>query len=122
MARPLSQLYEIIAEIPAELAKKGEEAVIETVNEAGNDMYRSVNRIDTGFMKGSVGNGEFERSGSEFSGKFGWGVEGAETEDYFLYQEEGTTTISPMHALQGSFVRAREKFIERVDKMLETTL
>ena len=122
MAKTLGDLHRIVVQVPRRLRNESEQIVREVVKEAGEDMYLHTNRIDTELMKGSISHGDFERSGGSYSGKFGWGLDGGWTEDYFLYQEEGTAHISPMHALQGSFIRARERFIGRIEAMLRKAL
>lgn len=65
-------------------------------------------RIDTGRMLESVGWSMTSASGVLLSGEFGW------TEDqelYFLFQEEGTSRISPMLALFDAGAAVREELL-----------
>lgn len=109
--------------LPEEVAEAATEIVTDTAKYGGDLMYRLVNRVDTEFMKGSVGNSEARRDGDTVSAEFGWGIDGAETAPYFIYQERGFThyrsgkKIPPMHALLGSFMSAREYFKMRIKNM-----
>lgn len=78
-------------------------------------------RVDTGLMLNSVSISDMRKiSKDQYQTEFGW-VD--LVEDYFLTQEHGgfsrglrvgNRMISPMHALTGAFIEAREDLYRRV--------
>lgn len=120
----LTRLRAHVQGLPEELTEVGAKIVAETAKEGADLMYRKIDRIDTEFMKGSVGNSDAKIEKDTISAEFGWGIEGAQVEPYFLYQEYGFrhvwsgNKIPPMHALMGAFVEVREKFFRRVKDLV----
>lgn len=111
-----------VENLPRDLLEGAEEIVTDCAKEGADIMYQNIDRIDTEFMKGSVGNSDASRKGDTVSADFGWGIEGAEVEDYFIYQEKGFThtsgkKIPPMHALLGAFIETRERFYRRISEL-----
>lgn len=106
------------------------EIIREVTREAAEDMHNRVDRIDTERMKGSV-----SHVVSPTKGKFGWYIgdnisndqrvitDGDARNDYFVYQEHGFKhagsgrIVEPMHALLGSFLDARDKLQNEVQKL-----
>lgn len=76
-------------------------------------------RIDTGTMHDAVDRDKVQRGRNVRSVRFGWVNE---KEDYFIDQEEGTgdktsggfNNITPMHALRGSFLWARDEVVHEL--------
>lgn len=77
-------------------------------------------RVDTGRMLGDVSEVRTKRSG-----KWGWALNGGTADMYYLYQENGfwhvgaKRDVPPMHALLGSFIKAREQLIRDLDKLVK---
>lgn len=77
-------------------------------------------RVDTGRMLGDVSEKRTKRSGS-----WGWGLNGGKPDMYYIYQEKGFRhyitgkNVKPMHALLGSFIKAREQLIHDLDKLVK---
>lgn len=74
-------------------------------------------RIDYGVMYDAVGVTDVRHNPSGVAVNFGW-VDGT-IEDYFAYQEEGTRTVSPMHALMDATVETREYFYAAIKHMVK---
>jgi hypothetical protein len=72
-------------------------------------------RIDTGKMIDAVGVSPVRHNPSGVAVNFGWVNE---TEEYFSYQELGTRSISPMHALLDATIRTREYFYDEIKHMV----
>jgi hypothetical protein len=71
-------------------------------------------RYETGTMYDAVGS-DVQRSGDRITGEFGW-LE--EVLKYYLYQEQGTSRIDAMHALQKAWINASEEFQAQVNDIL----
>lgn len=77
-------------------------------------------RIETGMMLGDV-----STAPSKKTARWGWALNGGREVDYYMYQENGFThwrtgkDIPPMHALLGSFLKARESAIRKLDKLVK---
>jgi len=111
-------MVQLVAESETAMLKRIEEATTPTgdARAAGNKSssrdagFGSAGRIESKDMYDAVSsrvetvNGG--SAGTDIIGRFGW-LDGFE--DYFEYQEEGTSTIAPMHALFDTFVEAAAK-------------
>lgn len=77
-------------------------------------------RVETGRMLGDVSSERTKRSG-----RWGWGLNGGKPDMYYWYQENGfwhvgaKRDVPPMHALLGSFIKAREQLIRDLDKLVK---
>jgi len=71
-------------------------------------------RYLTGTMYDAVGS-DVQRSGDRITGEFGW-LE--EVLKYYLYQEQGTSRLEAMHALQKAWVNASEEFQAQVNDIV----
>jgi hypothetical protein len=116
--RDIQNLQLAMKALPQNLRDEGKEIVYETIKEGAEIMYSDINRIDTERMKASVSYSNVESTSKGVSGQWGWGLHGSEVKDYFKYQEYGTRSITPMHALLGSYIKMREKFMRRVELMV----
>jgi hypothetical protein len=72
-------------------------------------------RIDTGAMYDAVGVSDVRHNPSGVAVNFGWVHD---VEPYFAYQEEGTATVSPMHALLDATVQTRVYFYNEIRNMM----
>lgn len=119
----LRSMIVAIENLPKQLEDAVEPLVAEAAREGADIMYQNIDRIDTEFMKGSVGNSDAKQEGNTIYAEWGWGIDGAQVEPYFLYQEYGFThavsnkDIPPMHALTESFIRVWEKFKGKIARM-----
>lgn len=58
-------------------------------------------------------------------GKWGWAVQGNVPQMYYFYQENGFRNaltgrnVPPMHALLGSFIKAREEITRDLDRLVK---
>lgn len=105
--------------MPQTMRAEGKIIVAETIKEGADVMYQLTNRIDTETMKATISYSSVESNQKAVSGSWGWGIDGAELHDYYHYQEDGTRYITPMHALLGSYVKMREKFLKRVERLAQ---
>lgn len=108
--KALKQMLEDIAETGAEEMRE----IIRTVE--SSLVPGKIGRIASGTMIESVGTEPVKVSDDYLSVKWGWTDEQLK---YFLWQEDGTGSplnISPMHALLGSFLTAREELRSRLSK------
>lgn len=77
-------------------------------------------RIETGQMLGDV-----STAPSKKTARWGWALNGGREVDYYMYQENGFThwitgkDVPPMHALLGSFLKARESAIRKLDDLVK---
>lgn len=115
--RDIKDLQLRIKAMPQNMRDEGKTIVFETIKEGADLMYSATNRIDTETMKASISYSDLESTPRGVSGQWGWGMNGSKVENYFKYQEYGTRYITPMHALLGSYIKMREKFIHRVEQM-----
>lgn len=101
--------------LPQNIQQQAAQIVEDTVREGAQLMEDNIDRIDTGLMHDSVSYTVPKRS--YFYGRFGWGLNGEAYEDYFRYQEQGTRTIAPMHAMYRAFLVTRERFFQRIQEL-----
>lgn len=119
-----SDVKEGAASIVADFAHDGERVMEQVIVEAetktgyarvadDDNPGNSPGRVDTGLMINQVSS-EWEQDGDTYIGRFGWTKE---TEDYFLYQENGTEHIEAMNALGSAAVQGRERAIKRISNI-----
>lgn len=88
------------------------EDVVREVVEQGAIAHReAIDRIDTGLMRGSVGFESPTVNGRVIRGEFGWTQN---QEQYFLYQEYGTSHLVAMSALTDAGSQARERLVSMI--------
>lgn len=116
--RDIKNLQLNVKALPQKLRAEGKVIVYETIKEGAEIMYDAIDRIDTETMKASVSYSDVASTSKGVSGSWGWGLHGSEVKKYFEYQEYGTRTVTPMHALLGSYIRVRERFLKRVEQMV----
>lgn len=111
------QLLQVIYDAVEDATLHGEDRMIEILESAvtrtGEERASRgghPGRIDSGTMRDAISSGIYE-TGGRVEGEWGWLDE---VLDYFGYQEEGTGRIGAMNALNGSYISAREMFIERL--------
>lgn len=123
----LNHLVTSVRALQKNLRQECIKIVEETINEGRDVMISNVessNRIDTGYMLGTISASEVQATGNIISGQFGWGINGNPVEDYYLYQEQGFQhwrsgkDIPPMHALLEAFITVREHFFAKVNAMV----
>lgn len=120
----LDRLKTRVRGIPKEFLDAVEPIVNRFAQEGADMMYDNIDRIDTEYMRGSVGHSDPVRTDTSVAAEFGWGVEGAAVEDYFSYQEGGFQhyisgeNIPPMHALLGAFIKARENALHKIARLV----
>lgn len=111
--------FPVLREVLTDIADEAVAKMIQTIETTPSAFVPGKgNRVDTGAMREAVKASEVQRNGHKVSVKVGW----VDTqENYFLWQEQGADNkralngrISPMHALLGSFVWAREEFRARL--------
>ena len=73
-------------------------------------------RYETGTMYDAVSS-DVKTFGDETVGEFGWLNL---VLDYFMMQEEGTSRIEAMHALQQAFTNASEQFQLEINQLVRT--
>lgn len=123
-ANDLAQAAERITTDFAHDGERDMEQIIETATtETGRNRAArtggSPGRIESGLMVNMVSSETsqegtpFSANGATFEGTFGW-TKGAE--EYFEYQEDGTATIAPMHALLNAGIANRERARDEFDK------
>lgn len=111
------------AKVVDETAKEGAEVMRGHIEVRGTGYRGHQGRIETGAMLDAV-QSVTEKTDDGVRGRFGWGVRGGPTDDYFRYQEEGFTIASsghdvpPMHALLDAFISVREDFIRKVVRLI----
>lgn len=77
-------------------------------------------RIETGQMLGDVSTAPTKKTA-----RWGWALNGGREVDYYMYQENGFThwitgkDVPPMHALLGSFLKARESAVRKLDELVK---
>lgn len=111
--------YPVMREVLTDIADEAVGKMIQTIETTPSAFVPGKsNRVDTGTMRDAVQATEIQREGSHISVRFGWT---GTKEDYFLWQEQGADNpsaiggrISPMHALLGAFIWAREELVERI--------
>ncbi|WP_406245794.1 hypothetical protein ACI7YT_12190 [Microbacterium sp. M] len=112
------RLIEVIHDAVEDATLHGEDRMIEiletAVTKTGLERAErggQPGRIDSGDMRDAISSGIWGPRDTHIEGEWGWLKE---VLDYFLYQENGTSDFTAMGALQGSYVEAREIFIERL--------
>jgi len=119
----LSALRVRLKNYPKEIRDQAAIIVGDVVEEAAWRMSNSIDRIETGDMKYSVGVTPVSRAGGPIKASFGWGVEGEPYHDYYKYQDLGFVhyisgkKIPPMHALLGATLWAREEVRARLKRI-----
>jgi len=130
--RPLSISARIIKRVDS-TRDELEQLVEGVVKDGANDMRRFIleavtrtgearaaagdgvsGRYEIGTMYDAVGS-DVQRSGDRIVGEFGW-LE--EVLKYYLYQEQGTSRLEAMHALQKAWINASEEFQAQVNDIL----
>lgn len=110
---------ETVDEAQDEMATFIEEAVTPTglARQAGliKDPHgsRHPGRVSSGNMRDEIAGSVETPDEKTIVGKWGW----PDPREYFRYQEDGTGTIGPMHALLQSFINARERLAQRLNNM-----
>ena len=116
------QVVSSILDILVEVSEVGAQRMANIIETTPSSIRpRKPDRVDTGLMLNSVSVSDMKKiSKDQYQTEFGW-VD--LVEDYFLTQEyggfsqglrAGDRTISPMHALTGAFIEAREELYRRV--------
>jgi hypothetical protein len=121
LGHDLEEESEYILDQMADLGVELMRAHIET---RGTEASGKRGRIETGEMLEDVGRTPVRRNRSRGSVRFGWGLKGEKAEDYFWYQENGFRhwlsgkDVPPMHAFLDAYIRVREEFKGRVQRMM----
>ena len=68
-------------------------------------------RVETGTMRDAISSGIWPGRNGSREGEWGWLNE---VLAYYLFQENGTIDFTAMSALHGSYIEARELFIDRL--------
>lgn len=82
-------------------------AISELIADGAAIHRANIDRIRTGHMIGSVGHRMKTASGGVIEGEFGWTAAG---DQYFRYQERGTSYIAPMYALADAGTQVGAQF------------
>jgi len=112
------ELSEMVRGIVDDGADNMRRFILEAVTKTGEARVAAgdgvAGRYESGTMYDAVSSTSYQ-SGNESVGEFGW-LE--EVLKYYLYQEQGTSRIEAMHALQKAFINATEEFQNEVNEIL----